>query len=386
MKRSNVVISGLALTGAAVYATRSPGPAFSHIPTNGWNAAVQTNGPQEVSTHAIVDVNHEVTPAFMMTGLDQPWSVEAALEWMDKESIASSLLSVSPRLFSELSREQTAKAHRRCNEYLAELVATYQGRFGMLASLPVANAADGLAERAYAVDSLGADGVMLASSHAGTFLGESLFEPLFQELNRRRINVLIKPSRHPTSDELSISLPDQLVEQPCDITRAAINMIFKGSLERYPDVRWILSEGGGFLPFVAWRLSLANMMPGLTDKAPQGVLHYLRRFWVDTSRSYNPVALATLGELFDPAKALFGSGYPSGISAPDQLSRTLEKQWSSRLLKGIQYQHALSLFPRLAKEGESPIPVPQYRPQSDISKLQAKAFKPVQQLMQKLRE
>lgn len=383
MKRRHVIIGGLAIAGTAVYVSRPSTPAFSHIRSDSWGRGeVDTKVNARISGG--IDVNHEVISPFMNLMSDESWSPESALAWMDQQEITSSLLSVSPTLFNNLTQRGTAEAHRRCNEYLAEQVSNNPKRFGLMASLPVTNSQESLAELNYALDELQADGIMLASSNNGVFLGEPQFEALMHELNRRKVSVLVKPGRHPTSDQLALTLPNQLVEQPCDITRAAVNMIFKGTLEKYPDIRWILSNGGGFLPFVAWRLSLANMMPELTENAPQGVLNYLQRFWIETSRSYNPVAMAVLGELFDASKVLFGSGYPS--PTPTTELRNIFEQWPQRLIKGVHRHHALSLFPRLADPGEALIPVAQYSRQSSLGKFKDMTFKPLQDFAQSLRD
>lgn len=78
------------------------------------------------------------------------------------------------------------------------------------------------------------------------------------ELDRRRATVFLHPNLHETSKQLDLSLPGFLIEFLCDTTRAATNLIVSGTIERHPNISWILAHSGGFLPYIAWRLSLST--------------------------------------------------------------------------------------------------------------------------------
>lgn len=72
------------------------------------------------------------------------------------------------------------------NEFAAGVVRAHSGRFGFFAALPMPDVNASLAETAYALDTLQADGVELFANSRGVYLGEPASEPLFAELNRRR--------------------------------------------------------------------------------------------------------------------------------------------------------------------------------------------------------
>ena len=79
--------------------------------------------------------------------------------------------------------------------------------------------------------------------------------------------------------------------------RAILNLVWSGTAERYPNVRLIFSHAGGTAPFLAWRWSLLDFLPGTRERAPRGVVHYLKGFFYDTALSANPHALRSLCEL-----------------------------------------------------------------------------------------
>ena len=64
---------------------------------------------------------------------------------------------------------------RYTNEYGAQLVRDYPGRFGLMATLPLADIDGSLRELEYAFDTLKADGVGLLTSYGDALSGQSAF-------------------------------------------------------------------------------------------------------------------------------------------------------------------------------------------------------------------
>ena len=275
-----------------------------------------------------------------------------------------------------------AQLARDCNDQLAAFAAQQPQQLGWLAALPLPDVDQAVAEAARALDQLGADGVALVASVDGRFLGDSEFDPLLAELNRREARVLVLPNLHPTSAELQLDVPGFAVEQACDLTRAAVNLVLSGSMERYPAIRWILAEGGGFLPYAAWRVSLANAMPGFSELAPQGVMTYLRRFYFATSSLALP-ALAVLGELVELSRALYAR---ADQAAPPLAQAQQLGVWTAAELAGIRRGHALSLFPRFAQPGEVVVPAPVFTSETSLQRLKRAAAQPLAALMQRMKD
>lgn len=315
-----------------------------------------------------IDVHHHLVPppflrAFAARGLTKVagaplpgWSPERSLAVMDATGIASAILSLSAPGVHFGDDEEAAALARACNEYAAELVALHPRRFGMFATLPMPNASRAAREAAHALDVLKADGIVLLGSSRGVFLGDSSLDELMQALDERRATVFVHPNLHATSESLPLSAPGFFVEFLCDTTRAATNMIFTGTLDRFPNIRFILAHAGGFLPYIAWRLSLGNLLPEISERAPQGVLAYLGRFYFDTALSPSPFAMAALSRLVDPSHILFGSDFPFApepITAMQTQALDALTELPAATLAGIERAHALALFPRFAMAGES---------------------------------
>lgn len=98
----------------------------------------------------------------------------------------------------------------------------------------------------------------------GEYLGDAAHESLLAELNERSAVISTHPMEIPSGPVME-GLPPFMCDFLLDTTRAAINLILHGTLDRYPNLSFILPHGGGFLPYMATRLELFTHM--LTRKS-----------------------------------------------------------------------------------------------------------------------
>ena len=212
----------------------------------------------------------------------------------------------APGITAWRDRERCEMA-RRVNDYTAELGAMAPQRFGNFVTLPLPDISAALSELHYGLDTLKADGVVLLSNYGDLFLGDQMFEPLWEELNHRKAIIFIHPTR--TSLPELDGIPAPFVDFPFATTRTAVDMVLKGVLDRHPNMRIILSHAGGFLPFAAHRFATcAETMPAYSDA--DSLTAAFRRFYFDTALSSSAPAILALKAFADPSRILFGSDYP----------------------------------------------------------------------------
>jgi 6-methylsalicylate decarboxylase len=280
------------------------------------------------------------------------WSPELALETMDAHGIATQILSVSFPGVHFGDTPAAAALARRCNEYAVELRDQHPGRFGGFAVLPLPDVEQSVTELEYALDVLHLDGVVLLASYAGRFLGDAHFDPVLAALDERGAVAFVHPGMHPSTRQVGLPWPGFMLEFVVDTSRAAMNLLFSGALERYPNIKFILAHGGGVIPYIAGRLSVAPLISPLVPQWSQDrILGGLRRFWYDTALSATRHSLPTLLEVAAPERVLFGSDWPYAPAEITKISIAGLKEApvvSSALREGIERKNALALFPGLS--------------------------------------
>lgn len=311
-----------------------------------------------------IDVHHHIIPpvyleamrrvgiADPIPGVDYPdWDVQTTLAVMDRQGIATAMVSISEPGVYFRSVALARDLARQINEFSARLVADHPQRFGAFAVLPLPDVEAALRELAYALDTLKLDGIGLLTNYRGTYLGDAALDALFAELNRRQVVAFIHPSTPPSTDQPTFGLPPSLYEFTFDTTRMVANLLYSGTLDRYPHLRLILSHAGGTVPYLAKRLTFGPTIGSyLKARAPQNLIASLRQLYYDVAMSASPYALPSLQALVDPSHILFGSDYPfmPEPSVADNVAGLADYEGFDQQAQWmIERENALALFPRL---------------------------------------
>ena len=191
----------------------------------------------------------------------------------------------------------------------------------------------------------------MLTNYRGTYLGDAALDALFAELHRRQVATFIHPSTPPSKDQPTFGLPPSLYEFTFDTTRMVANLLYSGTLDRYPNLRLILSHAGGTVPYLTKRLTFGPTIGSyLKARAPRNLIASLRQLYYDVAMSASPYALPSLQALVDPSHILFGSDYPfmpepavadnvAGLANYERFDQ--QAQWM------IERENALALFPLL---------------------------------------
>jgi 6-methylsalicylate decarboxylase len=177
-----------------------------------------------------VDLHHHVIPDFyweasnedgnVAGGITPPrWSLDGAIAYLDEAGIDVAVPSISTP-GAHLGDDAAArKLARQVNEYLAGITHDRPDRFGAFAALPLPDVEGSLEQIAYAFDVLELDGVSVLTNAGGSYLGDSRFDPIFTELQRRAAVVFVHPTASPDPIAHTLGVPDSLLDYPVDTSR-----------------------------------------------------------------------------------------------------------------------------------------------------------------------
>jgi len=311
----------------------------------------------DVHQHVIPDIyKSELAKVGVLGSGENPWpawSIERQLELMDEMGIDAVLMSIaSPgAYFGDVAF--TKKLVRACNEAMARYIDDRPGQFGAMAFVSLPDVEAACRDVEHALDMLKLDGINLQTHTAHRYLGHPEEDELYAELDRRKAVVFVHPQRPPVKGMPNYSFPAGYTELTFDTTRAITNLLFNGTLEKYPNIRWIMPHMGGVTPFLLFRLCGLDDDPKAKPKIPAGVATYLKRLYYDVAQSAAPLSFRALLEVADPSRILFGTDYPSARPAEKVMRDTVVAVRSfdgfdESLRKNIMSGNAQALLPRFA--------------------------------------
>jgi predicted TIM-barrel fold metal-dependent hydrolase len=275
------------------------------------------------------------------------WTPARAVEEMDNNGIATAVTSLGlPGVWLGDAKAARSLA-RACNEYAAQMVRDYPGRFGFFAALPLPDREGSLREIAYVLDVLKADGIGLLTSYGDKWPGDPTFAPVFEELNRRKTVVFIHPALPGCCGHLMPGIPASTIEFLFDTTRAITSLLVNGTFSRFPDVRFIFCHAGGTMPMVAARISaFVQRHKEVADHVPNGVSYELKKLYYDVANSTNPSSMAALMNQVPTSQMLFGSDFPY-VPASVTANGLDHFGLSASDLQAVNRENGARLFPRL---------------------------------------
>jgi 6-methylsalicylate decarboxylase len=303
-----------------------------------------------------IDVHHHLSPPAYIAELDQHrirltretrnWTPAQSIELMDAGGVEVALTSITTPGLWFGDAAQSRKLARACNDYAARLVSDYPARFGTFVNLPLPDIDGSLREIEYGLDVLKADGVVLFTSYGDKWLGDPTFDPVFEELNRRKAVVYTHPTTATCCTNLLPAINDSLIEYGTDTTRALTQMIFSGRAGRFADIRLIWSHGGGAMPFLIVRFMRMSRAPDFARHLPQGFLHEARRFYYDTAAVYGTGPMQALRQVVPAERIVFGTDVPWGN--PAEIARHLIAcgVFNADELRKIDRENALEILPK----------------------------------------
>jgi predicted TIM-barrel fold metal-dependent hydrolase len=138
---------------------------------------------------------------------------------------------------------------------------------------------------------------------------DKVFEPLYQEMNRRRVVLFFHPMVNGICSPLITDFGlEGAAGTTIEDTVVVLHMVVQQIPYRYPDIKIIVPHLGGLIPMLLNRMD--NQVAALHRDLPEKPSVTARRFWYDTVSHGSRAALRCACEAFGPERLVTGSDYP----------------------------------------------------------------------------
>ena len=279
----------------------------------------------------VMDVHsHLITPEFVSSlesegrlmdeGFPLPkYDVDNQLKWMGEAGVQTSVLTLAA------PQPTSAQTVRQTNEAAARIKKEHPGRFMFCAALPLPDVDAAIREAVYALDTLKADGIKLATNVEGQYLGAPELDTLFSVLNERKAVIILHPHRpEPVNRKVMTQTPLAMQEYLSETTRAVTNMISRNVLARYNNIKIVVPHCGAYLPLAIPRMK--SLTPVMQSNRMVGDIDWeanLRTLYYDLAGAHSPEVIRMMLTITTPDHLLYGSDYP--YVAPQVLTQSLAR-------------------------------------------------------------
>lgn len=210
----------------------------------------------DVHAHCIVPeaaqlINHPLEAPGLL------WSnVGDRMAQMDQSGVDVQALSINPYWY-RAERDAVAEFIQVQNEALVEFCASEPERFVAFATTSLQYPDLAVEQLEHAVKNLGLRGASVGGSVAGQELADPKFNPFWAKCEELGVLVFIHPlgvrELEPSGRLGGSGLLTNTIGNPLETTIALSHLIFEGTLDRFPGLKFCASHGGGFLASYANR-------------------------------------------------------------------------------------------------------------------------------------
>ena len=243
------------------------------------------------------------------SGSGNPAELQSRFQMMDRAGVKMMVLSAAPQLPYFENKQNAITAARFINDAYADIVRRHPDRFVAYAATPLPHVDASIEEMGRALDTLGMVGVTMGTSVLERSVADPVFDPFWEDLNRRDSILFFHPhglgACSPLVKEYNLTWP---IGAPIEDTVVVAHLIAKGIPSRYPRVRIIVPHLGGEISMLLQRLD--NQTGMFLPKGSEMPSVTAKRFWYDTvSHGYVP-ALRCACDALGTDRIVLGSDYP----------------------------------------------------------------------------
>ena len=262
-----------------------------------------------------------------------PFTIENLLDAHEKAGIDLCVVSNTIHHLKEKTADESLAVLRRWNDYGAEIQQKYSKRIVVFTSTLPCGGAPFVKEAERAIRQCGLKGVLINSSHQGTYPDDDEAKPFFELVTSLGVPLMMHaPSVGFGEERMREYRLASSVGRPFDECLAIARMIVYGVFERFPKLKFVGCHLGGGICEVIGRMDyayeLGDLASGLGSYEPMRITKrpsdYLRNLYMDTV-AYHPPAVMCAYETVGAKQLLFGSDAPPLLPLLPRAKKIIEE-------------------------------------------------------------
>ena len=248
--------------------------------------------------------------------------VESRLRTMDAMGVDMQVVAPAPnQCYYTLAPDMAAQAHGMVNEGIAAFVGRNAKRFAGLGTVTLQDPARAAEELDVVMTTYGLKGAQILTSVNGEELADPRFEVFFAKAEKLGAFLMMHPNGFTEGKRFTHHYFNNVIGNPLETAVALHNLIFRGTLAKFPDLKLMAVHGGGYLPAYSGRIDHAwGARSDCHGDLPLPPTTYLRQVYLDTV-VFSTHQLAYLLDLFGPDRILMGTDYPFDMAEFDPIGQ-----------------------------------------------------------------
>ena len=251
--------------------------------------------------------------------------IPTRLKDMDKMQLDVAAISCSPSQFYYAAEPSLgAESAEIVNNGLAAKIKEAPNRHVGLGTVPLQDTDLAIRELKRCINELGFGGIQIGARVSETEeISTPRLDPFWEAAQELDVPMLIHPSSF-LSPRLARHHFMNLIGNPLDTTVGVHYLIFDGVLERFPNLKFVLSHGGAFTTHYFARIDHAyGARPDCRQKIHQKPSTYLKKFYVDTL-VFSIEQLEHLIKIFGTDQIVLGTDYPFDMGEYDPVEHVYQ--------------------------------------------------------------
>lgn len=263
--------------------------------------------------------------------------IDMRLEDMHQAGFDMQVLTLSAPSVDIFPVELGENLARVVNDEIGEICRKHPDRFMAFATLPFIDPDRTVKELKRCVEELKFKGACIGTNINGMGLDNQRLYPFYECMSEYDLPIHIHP-RAPVDKETYKDyrlLP--MIGFEMDLCVAVVRLVMGGVMDKFPNLKFIVSHLGGAIPYLAERIqNCYEAYPDCQENISGPAMDYLKRFYYDTVSFFEP-ALMCAYAFVGAGRMVLGSDYPHVIGDIKEAITSIEQLDISQADKEMIY-------------------------------------------------